>query len=140
MIDLLSQVENYANKYHEGDYSLLKTKENLYACFGLLENKEDIKYIHTGVTLEEVLQKLINDPINYLGEKDNEDNFDLHSFEEVYAIKLNDKSWLPDDAYSEKGHLKVFSTEKKAIKEVEYFKKIAKYAHIDFKVIKERYT
>lgn len=135
MSNLLSKVEDYANEHHEGDFSVIKTKGKWHACFGIIEDKEDVLHIHYSETFEGVLQELIDDPIDSSGIRDSEYDFDYRSFQDVYAIKINDKRWLPDFS-SPKERIGVFSTEKKAIKEVEYIKKRPKYVDFDFKVVK----
>lgn len=133
--ELLSKIEVYANEHHNGNFSIIKSKTKWHSCYGILEEKEDVSYIHSSESFENALYKLLDDPIDSSGIRDSEHDFDYHSFQDVYAIKINDKHWLPDYNNPEEC-IRVFSTEKKAIKEVEYIKKSPKYADFDFKVVK----
>ncbi|MEK5445186.1 MULTISPECIES: hypothetical protein [Bacillaceae] len=136
MSALLSKVEEFANEHYAGHFTVIKTNKNWHACFGVLDEKEEIKYIHSGKSFEDVLQKLLNEPLDSSGVRVGEDNFDFHGFEDVYAIKINDKHWFPDYYHPEKEHVLVFTTEKKAFKEVELIKKRPKYSELDLKVVR----
>lgn len=133
---LLSKVESYANKHFNGELTIIKRNNGWHACFGTIEAEKQIVNMHLGNSIEDVLQSLLDDPIDAFGITEEDYPFDIHSFEEVYAIKINDKHWLPDYIHPEREHIHVFSTEKKALREADYLKKMPQYANFDFKVVK----
>jgi hypothetical protein len=56
---LLSNLEFYANEHHEGKFSLIKTHGKWHACFGVLEDADEILYIHSSDTFEGVIQNCL---------------------------------------------------------------------------------
>jgi hypothetical protein len=54
----------------------------------------------------------------------------------VFAIKINGTHWLLDVLHPKKDRIDVFSTEKNAIKQVEYLKKHSQFTNIDLQVVK----
>lgn len=68
--NLLSQVIEHANKNYDGHFSLFKFTTNWRVCYGTVCSRGDIGQMHYGNTMDEVLQKLINDPISVYDFKD----------------------------------------------------------------------
>lgn len=143
--DLLSKVEAYANEHYDGHFTLMKFTSGWKACYGTIEDREKIAYMCSGKTKEEVLQNLLDDPIDvYQIAEIGEDEFFI-CFEQtrtVYAIKItdnkiNDKYWLRDVSMNHHDDwVHVFSTEKKAQKELDYVKKHSKkLSSLDLKVV-----
>jgi hypothetical protein len=53
----------------------------------------------------------------------------------MYVVKVNDKHFLTN-RHLDSERIMTFSTEKKALKQLEHFKKISEYSNFDFKVLK----
>lgn len=62
MNELLDQLENRAEKYHDGHYTILKFKTNWKCAFGTVIDREQIESLEGFKTLKEaVIDCLFND-------------------------------------------------------------------------------
>lgn len=62
--DLLNKVIEYANKHHDGHFTLMKFTTNWRACYGTINDRFEIGKMVSGNSKEEVLKKLLKNPIS----------------------------------------------------------------------------
>jgi len=62
--ELLNNVVDYANENFNGHFTLMKFTSNWRACYGTVEERDQISQMVEGKTKDEALQKLIDNPIS----------------------------------------------------------------------------
>lgn len=65
---LLLKVIEEADKNHDGHFTLMKFTTNWRACYGTVTDRFEIDFMLEGKTKDEVLQKLLDRPLNILDE------------------------------------------------------------------------
>lgn len=136
---LLSEIKEYADTHYDGMFTILKYRNTWCVCYGIFEDSPILANMHSGETLEDALQKLLEDPIDATGMNYSEHPYDFHGFEDLYAIKINKKHWLPNHHKNEHvqgENIQTFTTEKKALNEIKYLQKHEQFSNLDLKVMK----
>ncbi|AIY80541.1 hypothetical protein U728_744 [Clostridium botulinum 202F] len=61
---MLEELIKIANELYDGHFTIMKFTTNYRVCFGTVSEREDIKFMAEGKTLEEAIMQVINNGIN----------------------------------------------------------------------------
>lgn len=60
----LHRVIEHANQYFDGHFTIMKFTTNWRACFGTIEETDQIYFMVSGTTFENALENLLENPVD----------------------------------------------------------------------------